>query len=241
MKNVIISALCLLSCAFVMAQADKGDKKFEAGQYQQALYWYEKCIDNNPSADSGYYGASQVFFLSTETVWALMYGELFMILSDNDSLQMKVSRQLFDAYFAGLSLNGGKAAANYNSNIIAYSDSFERRNNFPSVFDSLMSKSAYGLRFLDIENLTSVRSKFLSLLKANNKDFYNPLFEYWDKVKTADHWQAYNYWLFAYGNNKQAAQWITANKDKWNGFMNWKKQNPAQFTPMHYFSRYNME
>ena len=91
---------------------DKGVNKFNSGQYTQALYWYEKGIETAPLYEENYYGAAKVFFLSTETVWGVMYGELFMILSHNDSLQAEISKELFNAYFESFSLNKCKIPPN---------------------------------------------------------------------------------------------------------------------------------
>ncbi len=218
-----------------------GNKKYDKGEYPQALYWYEKGIDKQPMFADNYYGASKVFFLSTETVWGVMYGELYMILSDNDSLKAEVSKNLFEGYFSSFSLNKGKTVAQFHNNIIVYSDSFERFNKYPQVFDSLMSVSAKNIRFIDISALATIRQRFLDKINSSAKDFKNPLFAYWEKIIQSGYWQAYNYWLFAYGNNSEAATWIKNNKQTWSSFLKWKNDNPINLTLESYFSRYLME
>ena len=220
---------------------ENGNKKYAEGKYTQALYWYEKGIEQGPMYEENYYGAAKVFFLSTETVWGVMYGELFMILSTQDSLQTEISKELFNAYFESFSLNKGKTVASFNNNIIVYSDSFERRNKFPEIFDNLMTNAAKNVRFIDIASLITIRQKFLSQINNKETDFKKPLFAYWDKIITSGHWQAYNYWLFAYGNTSQSATWARENKQKWNAFLKWKENNPINLTPDNCFSRYLME
>lgn len=220
---------------------DKGCKKFVEGLYPQALYWFEKGIEQGPMYEENYYGATTIYFLSTEMVWAVMYGELFMVLSQNDSLKEKISCKLFDAYFNAFILNKGAAVADFNSTIIVYSDSFERRNKFPEIFDSFMTESARGIRFIDISALISIRMRLLNLIKTKATDFMNPLFVYWNEIISKGHWQAYNYWLFAYGNLNESTKWIKENKQKWNAFLSWKDKNPIILSKTDRFSRYLME
>lgn len=255
MKKIVFITVGLLICGSVFCQLsdsvnsvsieevyyEKGCKKFSMGQYPQALYWFEKGIEQGPMYEENYYGASKVYFLSTEMVWAVMYGELFMILSQNDSLQAEISQELFEAYFDAFTLNKTNAVAKFDSDIIIYSDSFERRNKFPQVFDNLMSESAKGIRFIDISTLITIRQKFLSLLKSKHSDFHNTLFAYWDKIIASGHWQAYNYWLFAYGNRSESATWARENRQKWNDFLSWKDKNIIQLSDTEKFSRYLME
>ncbi|MBO6118445.1 MAG: tetratricopeptide repeat protein [Bacteroidales bacterium] len=218
-----------------------GNLKYKTGDYPQALYRYEKGIEHDPMFASNYYRAAKVFFLSTETVWGVMYGELFMLLEQNSDRCREMSADLFEAYFNSFSLNKGKTVADFNNDIIVYSDSFERPNKFPEVFNTNMTKAAFGKKFIDIAALISIRNTFMGLIYQKNPDFDNPLFAYWKKITKAGHWQAYNYWLFAYGNNNESATWINQNKDKWNSFLTWMKKNPISLNKSEYFSRYLME
>ena len=220
---------------------EKGCHKFSEGAYTQALYWFEKGIEQGPLYEENYYGASTIYFLSTETVWGVMYGELFMILSQNDSLKAEVSKKLFEAYFNAFTLFKGKATADFNNDIIVYSDSFERHNKFPDTFNTLMSNAANNIYFIDISSLITIRQRFLSLIKSKASDFMNPLFAYWDNIIASGNWQAYNYWLFAYGNKSESATWARENKQHWNKFLSWLDKNPIPLSETDKFSRYLME
>lgn len=220
---------------------EKGNVQFADGKYPQALYWYEKGIENDPTFASNYYCASKVFFLSTEKVWGVMYGELFMLLEQESDRCKAFSKQLYDVYAECFQISGGKAIADFDNKIIVYSDSFERPNRFPEVFDSLMSKVAANKRYISIENLIQIRKQFVSRLSLSNSDMNNVLFNYWQKLISMGYFEAYNYWLFAYGNNAEATRWINNNKQKWNSFRAWFQKNPISLSEKNYFSRYLME
>lgn len=104
-----------------------------------------------------------------------------------------------------------------------------------------MTKAAKGYRFLDLNTLVQIRKKFINEFYANFSDFNNVLFDYHKKIIEAGHFEAYNYWLFAYGNNAQANKWVKENKGKWDSFLKWKKENPIKITQENVFSRYTME
>lgn len=49
-------------------------------QYQKAINYYEQGIVVEPDYPSNYYRATQVYLMTTDPVWGMMYGEIFMNL-----------------------------------------------------------------------------------------------------------------------------------------------------------------
>ncbi|MBR1770229.1 MAG: tetratricopeptide repeat protein [Bacteroidales bacterium] len=220
---------------------EKGNIKYKEGEYREALYWYEKGIEADPNFASNYYRAAKVFLMSTEVVWGVLYGEIFMILEPESSRSREFSKELFDAYFECIDTKSGKAETNFNNGVIVYSDSFERKTLFPSVFDKLMTKAAQGKRYLNLASLIQIRKDFLSLLSREEKDFDNPLFKYERELINNGLFEAYNYYLFAYGSTKESSSWINSHKAQWNKLIKYLQSNPIPLDGNHFFSRYNME
>ena len=220
---------------------EKGNLEFKDGRYPQALYWYEKGIEAEPMFASNYYMAAQVFFLSTETVWGIMYGEIFMLLEQNTNRCTNMSKELFDAYFNSITLQKGKAICDFNNSMIVYSNSFERPNMFPKTFNNLMTEVCKNKSFINIASLTQIRQKFLTLINSRAKDMNNPLFDYHRQLIQSNNFEAYNYWLFAYGNSSEASTWLKQNKNKLNNLQKYLKQHPITLTNNNFFSRYLME
>ncbi len=218
-----------------------GNIKYKEGNYRQALYWYEKGIETEPMYASNYYRAAKVFLMSTEMIWGVMYGEIFMILEPESNRSKEFSKELFDAYKECITIDKNSLRVNFNNDIIVYSDSFERKNMFPLIFDSLMQKSFAGKNFVSIANLIQVRKKFISLIYRQARDFDNPLFEYQKTLMDNNLFEAYNYYLFAYGNTKESSFWINSNKTQWNKLIKYLKNNPINLSRQNSFTRYNME
>ena len=217
-----------------------GNIKYKEGNYREALYWYEKGIEKEPTFSSNYYRAAKVFLMSTEVVWGLLYGEIFMILEPESERSKEFSKDLFSAYKDAISL-GTNANVDFNNNIIVYSDSFERKNVFPSVFNSIMLQCVRGKRYINIATLSQIRTLFIANLYRDANDFANPLFEYEKTLIDKGLFDAYNYYLFAYGDTKESSAWINSHKAQWDRLIKYLKTNPIPLTTENYFSRYNME
>ncbi len=218
-----------------------GNMKYKNGDYKNALYYYEMGIEKDPMYASNYYRAALVFLSSTEEVWGCMYGELFMLLERDTERCKLLSRQLFETYSKEISFNRGNVAVDFNSADIVYSNSQVRPNLFPENFQSAMLSAAKGERFLDLASLNRIRQKFVRSFTQNSSSFDNVLLAYQNNLIANGHFEAYNYWLFGYGNPQQTAQWVKANKQKWDSFLDWFEKNPISINSSDVFSRYKME
>lgn len=221
---------------------EKGNISYKSNRYEDAFFYYEKGIEMEPEYASNYYRASLLFFASTEMVWGAMYGELFMNLEKHSEARRKeMSKTLYDCYFDQIKFIGRKAEVDFDNPIIVYSNSPERPNLFPESFRSAMTKASNGHKFLDLNTLVQIRKKFITEFYSVYSDFDNVLFDYHKKLMQAGHFEAYNYWLFAYGANEQANKWIKQNQGKWNAFLQWIESNPIKIDSNNVFTRYAME
>ncbi len=219
---------------------EKGNISYKANRFEDAFFYYEKGIELDPEFSSNYYRASLLFFASTEMVWGAMYGELFMNLEKSERCK-EMSKALFDCYFDQIKFNAGKAEVDFDNTIIVYSNSPERPNLFPESFRSAMTKACRGKRYLDLRTLVEIRKRFITEFYATYPDFDNVLFDYHKQLIQAGHFEAYNYWLFAYGALDQTNQWVKQNQSKWDSFLKWIEENPLKITQENVFSRYTME
>ncbi len=218
-----------------------GNMKYKIGDYKNALYYYEMGIEKDPMYASNYYRAALVFLSSTEEVWGCMYGEIFMLLEQNTERCKQLSRQLFETYHNEITFNKGKVEVDFNSPTIIYSNSQVRPNRFPENFQAALLAAAKGERVIDLASLNRIRQKFVCSFNQNSSSFDNVLLDYQNKIISNGHFEAYNYWLFGYGNSPQCSQWVKANKQKWDSFLVWLEKNPISINQSTVFSRYKME
>ncbi len=66
--------------------------------YNKALTYFEKGIEVAPNYSSNYYWCARLYCNSTEEVWGMIYGEIFMNLERNSKRTAEISKLLFDTY-----------------------------------------------------------------------------------------------------------------------------------------------
>ncbi len=76
-------------------------------KYNDALFHFEKGIEVNPEFPSNYYWASRIFCsYSTEKVWGMIYGEIFLNLERTTDRSKEISKLLYDTYKSQITFKG---------------------------------------------------------------------------------------------------------------------------------------
>ncbi len=220
-----------------------GNMKATEGDFRNAILLYEEGISRQPEFASNYYRAAMLFFDSTEEVWGMAYGELFMLIERTDSDRLRdMSKRLYETYQANISFKRGETPqVDFDTDVIRYSDSPSRPNLYPAIYRELMQKACIGERHCDLASLYRIRNRFHTLFEQEAYSFENILSAYHGNIIEAGHFEAFTYWLLGYGNTAQAAAWIKENKSKWTAFLQWYDNNQIEITPQNTFTRRNME
>jgi tetratricopeptide (TPR) repeat protein len=71
-------------------------------EYDKALKYFEKGIEVAPMHPSNYYWASMLWATSKNSVWSLIYGEIFLNLEKNSNRTEQISKMMFEVYKTGL-------------------------------------------------------------------------------------------------------------------------------------------
>lgn len=77
---------------------EEGNVFWGKKEYGKALPYYEHGIEVDPKFPSNYYRASRIWCGSTEEVWGMIYGEIFMNLERSSKRTAEISKLLFDTY-----------------------------------------------------------------------------------------------------------------------------------------------
>jgi len=99
---------------------------------------------------------------------------------------------------------------------------------------SVMEKKEIG-----IKSLHKIRTSFINNWFENkrNVNYPNILFEWHKKLIDLDYFEAYNYWLFMKGNEKEFIKWSEKNKVKFDKFIEWFSPNPLIINKKNNFQR----
>lgn len=220
---------------------ERGNIAYKRSNFIGSLFYYEKGIEQDPSFASNYYRASQIFLSSSEEVWGIMYGEIFMNLERGSVRSQEISKKLYDTYHSEITFNVNQISVNFNDPTIVYSDSKTRPNLFPENYENALLKACYGKTNITLNSLIDIRKRFIPIFQRESPTFKNVLFDYHKQLIDLGFFDAYNYWLFGYGNTNEAGIWISQNKALFDRFMAWFNENPFPINKDKVFSRYKME
>lgn len=205
----------------------KGIKKFPASgalyndlgellwaqQNYAAIRQWEKGIEEDPSYPKNYYNACRYYYLTTDKVWSILYGEVFINMEPQSTQAPEIKNILLESY-KKLFGDGHKTA------------NPKLRQGFIKMFLQVMDKqSALASQGINAESLTMIRTRFiLEWGSSYANKFPFKLFEYQQQLLREGLFNAYNQWIFGSTQNLSAyQQWIKTNSEEYNTFIRFQK------------------
>src|SRR5690348_9724786 len=173
-----------------------------------AIKQWEKGIQQDPSYGDNYYNACKYYYLTTDKVWSLIYGEIFINIESFTARTAEIKNILLDGY--------KKLFAD--PNLLA---NLKDKNKFEVAFLTTMNKqSSVVLNGLNAETLTMVRTRFiLDWEQSYAAMFPLSLFNKQLQFLREGLFPAYNQWIFGSAQNLAAYQnWVGAHAEEYAAF-----------------------
>ncbi len=214
--------------------------------YTKALGFCEQGIKADPSFPSNYYWAARIYCNSTERVWGVIYGELFMNIERNTKRTQEISKLLYDSYKTSITITASPYKANVDfskQDTIALSkdaDMSKFKLPFHMAYGMPVSMALLGETTVDMASLDRIRGRFLDIYfhqLGYDKKYPNALYDYQQTVFKAGHLEAYNHWILMQGDMEAFNAWEKDNRDKWNAFLTWFNANPIKLNSNNRFYR----
>jgi tetratricopeptide (TPR) repeat protein len=179
----------------------------------EAIRQWEKGIEQDPSYSKNYYNAAKFYFLTTDKVWSILYGEIFINMEPSGSKTPEIKELLLESYKKLFT----EADLEQNN---------KDKNNFVRSFLQSMNKqTSLASLGLNPESLTMIRTRFiLEWSNSNSTKFPYHLFDYQRQLLQEGMFDAYNQWIFGSAQNLAAFQnWITIHSTEYSAFSNFQK------------------
>lgn len=215
---------------------EKGNVYWAKKKYEEALPFYEKGIEVDPSYPSNYYRATLIYCSSTEEIWGMIYGEIFMNLERNSKRTKEISKLLFNTYKNEIKLTSDSTFSvsfcqQMTMNIVPGADPKTMKLPFGMIYETNLMMSLLFVQQININSLDTIRTVFLTNYfdKGHNKTHPNALFDYQKKIQKAGHIEAYNHWILMQGDVEGFNLWASKNKDKYDKFIEWFIDNGLVF------------
>lgn len=223
---------------------ERGNMEMIKEDYSKALGYYEKGIEVQPGFPSNYYWAAKIYMGSTEEVWGLLYGEIFMNLERNSRRTAEISKLLYDTYKSEITFTSDSTMTvsfcqQMTMNVTELSDSKELKLPFCMIYEPTLLMSVAFIDSIDINSLDNIRTGFVEnyYKMGHDKNYPNALIEYQKQILDNGHAEAYNHWILMKGDEDAFNVWYEGNKDKWDGFVAWFTENPIQLSETNKFYR----
>jgi tetratricopeptide (TPR) repeat protein len=171
-------------------------------QDYSAIKQWEKGIQVDPGFSTNYFNASKFYYLSTDKVWSILYGEIFINIEPNSSKSAEIKGIVLEGYkklFVETDLS--KPA--------------EGAGEFEKAFLQIMNKqSNIAAGGINAESLTMIRTRFiLDWYSLQKEAMPFRLFEQQRQLLQEGMFDAYNQWIFGAAQNLTAYQnWVSNNK-----------------------------
>jgi tetratricopeptide (TPR) repeat protein len=168
-----------------------------------AIKQWEKGIENDPGFAGNYYNASKYYYFTTDKVWSLIYGEIFINIDPKSAYGPEIKNILLEGYkklFADADLEKNN----------------KDKNSFTTAFLKTMNKqSSLASTGINAESLTMIRTRFILDWDVNYAaKFPFKLFQLHKQYIQDGLFDAYNQWVFATAQNLPAYQSWTAAHSK---------------------------
>lgn len=216
----------------------------KSNNIEKALETYEKGILADPMFPSNYFYAGLVLMGSSEPVWGLMYGEIFMNLEPYTNRSRTMSEYMVSTIKENVIQNDTAFVASFTKQSMSINpQSMKLEFKFPFVYQMCFNAAGRnaieeGLDELGLYSLGFIHTQQVKHGTAYyGKDSSNPLFEYLLKVINAGYIEEYCSLLYKGGFPNDYAEWMIMNKDKYLAFMQWRENHPLSINSKNVFSR----
>lgn len=212
---------------------ERGNMEMFVENYLQALSFYEKGIELDPKFPSNYFWAAKIYCSSSEEVWGMIYGEIFMNLERNTKRTAEISKLLFDTYKSEITFSSDTSySVSFSKNAtVTISDPSDIENiKLPfgiMVYEPLLILAIGDIRTINIGTLNQIRSAFVDYFFSgeHHQNYPNVLLSYQKQLNDSGHLEAYNHWILMKGDDTGFNNWQSENTEKWDAFVNWFGQN----------------
>lgn len=177
---------------------DLGELLWSQKNYEAIKQW-EKGIEEDPSYSKNYYNAARYYFLTTDKVWSILYGEIFVNMEPLSAKTPEIKQILLDSY-KKLFTDADMEQNNKEKNL------FVKR--YLQGMSKQMSIAETGI---NTETLSMIRTRFILEWFNDKNSAKQPfkLFEQQQQLLREGMFEAYNQWLFGPAQNLTAYQsWV---------------------------------
>ncbi len=209
--------------------AEYGELLWMMNENFTSIEQWELGIKNDPGYAGNYYFAARYYYFTTDKVWALLYGEVFVNMESYSSRTAEIKNLLLDSYKKFFVVDPKTKPA-------------KEKNEFSEAFMAVMSRNSSVVNNgITSESLTMLRTRFLL---DWNKDYAAKfpfrLFDHQKQLLQEGMFDAYNQWIFeAAGDLAKYESWTKLNAEQYSEFTRFQKSKLFKVPNGQYYKNSN--
>jgi Tfp pilus assembly protein PilF len=209
--------------------AEYGELLWMMNENFTSIEQWELGIKTDPGYAGNYYFAARYYYFTTDKVWALVYGEIFVNMESYTSRTAEVKNLLLDSYKKFFVIDP-KAKPT------------KTENDFTKAFTAVMNQNSSVVNSgITTETLTMLRTRFLlDWNKDQAAKFPFRLFDHQKQLLQEGMFEAYNQWIFeAAGDLAKYESWTKLNTEQYNEFTRFQKSKLFKVPAGQYYKSIN--
>ncbi len=209
--------------------AEYGELLWLMSEQAASIVQWEAGIKADPAYAGNYYFASRYYFFTTDKVWALVYGEIFINMESYSSKTAEIKNLLLDGYKKFFSDDPKLKPS-------------KTKNEFSDAFTAVMKQNSVVVNSgITTESLTMLRTRFiLDWNKQYAAKFPFKLFDHQTQLLQEGMFEAYNHWIFeAAGDLAKYESWTKLNAEQYNDFTKFQKSKLFKVPAGQYYKSSN--
>jgi Flp pilus assembly protein TadD len=208
--------------------AEYGDLLWLQKDFSCINQW-ETGIRNDPNYAGNYYYAARFYHVTTDKVWALVYGEIFINMESYSSRTAEIKTMLLESY-KKFFLNDPKSKPSKNI------------TEFTTAFTDIINRNSSVINSgITTETLIMLRTRFiLDWHKEYAGKLPFRLFEHHRQLLQEGMFEAYNQWIFEAANNLASYDnWTRLNASQYAEFTKFQKAKLFKVPANQYYQKTN--
>ncbi len=177
-----------------------------------AIKQWEKGIEVDPNYSKNYFNACKYYFATSDKVWCILYGEIFVNMEPLSTRAPEIKSILLESYKK--IFTNTEIAKNSKDNLFA-----------TAFIETMNKQSSVAASGINAESITMIRTRFiLDWFQDNAAKFPFRLFDLQKQLLQEGLFDAYNQWIFGSVQNLAVYQnWTITHSTDYNDFSHFQK------------------
>ena len=157
---------------------EKGNMAYMMKNYDESVECYEHAIDVDPNYDAPYYRLANLYAMSTDPVWAVMYAQNYQLQASKYERLMEMGKLIYDLYRENVTRKDGKWEVTFTKtvNLSAYASQdcdIPYNGYFYHLHKVVLDEGGFAGDTLTLADVARLHRKYVEIADTTAHDYYN--------------------------------------------------------------------